>query len=101
MDENVLLGKEAFSSIGEIVSVPGRSITSEVIKNADILIVRSVTKVNEQLLKNSSIKFVGSATAGIDHVDTGYLESRNIGFASAPGSNSDSVAEYVIAGLLL
>ncbi len=101
MDRNVLLGKEAFSSIGEIVSVPGRSITSEVIKNADILIVRSVTKVNEQLLKNSSIKFVGSATAGIDHVDTGYLESRNIGFASAPGSNSDSVAEYVIAGLLL
>jgi erythronate-4-phosphate dehydrogenase len=101
MDENVLLGKEAFSSIGEIVSVPGRSITPEVIKDADILIVRSVTKVNEQLLKNSSVKFVGSATAGIDHVDTGYLKSRNIAFASAPGSNSNSVAEYVIAGLLL
>ena len=100
MDENVLLGKEAFSSIGEILSVPGRAITPEVVKNADILIVRSVTKVNEELLENSGIEFVGSATAGIDHVDIEYLKSRNIGFASAPGSNSNSVAEYIIAGLL-
>ena len=101
MDGNVLLGKEAFSSIGKIVSVPGRAITTEIIKDADILIVRSVTKVNEQLLEKSSVKFVGSATAGIDHVDTEYLKSRNIGFAGAPGSNSNSVAEYVVAGLLL
>ena len=101
MDENVLLGKEAFSSIGEVVLVSGRAITPEVIKNADILIVRSVTKVNEELLKDSGVKFVGSATAGTDHVDTEYLKSRNIGFASAPGSNSNSVAEYVITGLLL
>jgi len=101
MDKNVLLGKETFSLIGEVLSVPGRAITSEVVKEADILVVRSVTKVNEQLLKNSNIKFVGSATAGIDHVDTGYLESEGIGFSSAPGSNSNSVAEYVIASLLL
>jgi len=101
IDENVLLGMETFSLIGEVVSVPGRAITPEVIKDADILVVRSVTEVNEELLKNSNIKFVGSATAGIDHVDTEYLESRGIGFASAPGSNSNSVAEYVITALLL
>ncbi len=99
IDENVLLGKETFSIIGEVTSVPGRSITPEVVKDADILVVRSITKVDEQLLRNSSVKFVGSATAGIDHVDTGYLESKGIGFSSAPGSNSNSVAEYVIAGL--
>jgi erythronate-4-phosphate dehydrogenase len=101
MDENVLLGKETFSIIGEVTSVPGRAITSDVIKEADILVVRSVTEVNEALLKNSNIKFVGSATAGIDHVDVDYLKDRGIGFASAPGSNSNSVAEYVIAALLL
>jgi len=96
----VLLGKEAFSSIGEVVAVSGRDITPEVIKDADVLIVRSVTKVNKELLGDSDIKFVGSATAGIDHVDAEYLKSRKIGFASAPGSNSNSVAEYIIAGLL-
>jgi erythronate-4-phosphate dehydrogenase len=101
MDENVLLGNETFSIIGEVTSVSGRAINPEVIKDADILVVRSVTEVNEKLLKNSDIKFVGSATAGIDHVDTEYLEDRGIGFASAPGSNSNSVAEYVIAALLL
>lgn len=101
IDENVLLGKETFSLIGEVTSLSGRAITQEVVKDADILVVRSITEVDEQLLKNSSIKFVGSVTAGIDHVDTEYLKSRGIGFSSAPGSNSNSVAEYVIAGLLL
>jgi erythronate-4-phosphate dehydrogenase len=101
MDENVLLGKESFSIIGDVVAVSGREITPEVIKDADILVVRSVTEVDEQLLRNSNVKFVGSATAGVDHVDTGYLEGRGIGFASAPGSNSNSVAEYVISALLL
>jgi erythronate-4-phosphate dehydrogenase len=101
IDENVLFGKETFSLIGEVTSVPGRLIAPGVIKDADILVVRSVTKVDEELLKSSNVKFVGSATAGIDHVDTEYLKSRDIGFSSAPGSNSNSVAEYVIAGLLL
>ena len=100
IDENVLLGKETFSLIGEVTSFSGRAITPEVVKDADILVVRSVTKVGEELLENSNIKFVGSATAGIDHVDTAYLKSRGIGFASAPGSNSNSVAEYVISSLL-
>jgi erythronate-4-phosphate dehydrogenase len=101
IDENVLLGKETFSLIGDVTAFSGRAITPEVVKDADILVVRSVTKVGEKLLKNSNIKFVGSATAGIDHVDTAYLKSRCIGFASAPGSNSNSVAEYVISSLLL
>ena len=101
MDRNVLLGMETFSLVGEVTSVPGRSITPEFVRDADILVVRSVTEVGEELLENSNIKFVGSATAGIDHVDTEYLKERGIGFASAPGSNSNSVAEYVISALLL
>ncbi len=101
IDENVLLGKETFSLIGEVTALSGRSITPEAIKNTDILVVRSITKVDKELLKNSNVKFVGSATAGIDHVDTEYLRNRGIGFASAPGSNSNSVAEYVISALLL
>jgi len=101
IDENVLLGKETFSLIGEVTLAPGRAITPEAIKDADLLVVRSVTKVDEKLLENSNVKFVGSATAGIDHIDIEYLKSRDIGFSSAPGSNSNSVTEYVMAGLLL
>jgi erythronate-4-phosphate dehydrogenase len=101
IDENVLLGKETFSLIGEVTSFPGREITPQAIKDADILVVRSITKVDESLLKNSNVKFVGSATAGIDHIDVEYLKSRDIYFASAPGSNSNSVAEYVMATLLV
>ena len=101
IDENVLLGIETFSLIGEVTSVSGRSITSEAARDADILVVRSITKADEQLLENSNVKFVGSVTAGIDHVDIEYLKNRDIGFSSAPGSNSNSVAEYVISALLL
>jgi erythronate-4-phosphate dehydrogenase len=66
----------------------------------DALIVRSVTRVSEPLLAGSSVKFVGTATIGCDHVDLEYLRSRGIAFASAPGSNATSVAEYVVAALL-
>jgi erythronate-4-phosphate dehydrogenase len=66
----------------------------------DALIVRSVTRVGEPLLAGSSVKFVGTATIGCDHVDLDYLRWRGIAFASAPGSNATSVAEYVVAALL-
>ncbi len=68
-------------------------------RNADVLLVRSVTRVDESLLKNSKVGFVGSATSGIDHIDTDYLKKSNISFAHAPGSNARSVAEYVLSSL--
>jgi erythronate-4-phosphate dehydrogenase len=71
-----------------------------ILKNADVLLVRSITKVNEKLLDGTRIKFVGTATIGDEHIDKTFLESRGIGFASAPGSNANSVAEYIVATLL-
>ena len=65
------------------------------------MLIRSITNVNEALLKDTPVEFVGSASAGVDHIDEAYLKSRNIGFASAAGSNANSVAEYVMASLLL
>ena len=69
-----------FSQFGEIVAMAGRDINAKSVKDGDILIVRSRTQVNEQLLKGSSIKFVGSTVAGLDHVDQDYLKSNNIEF---------------------
>ncbi|MBN2271088.1 MAG: 4-phosphoerythronate dehydrogenase, partial [Sedimentisphaerales bacterium] len=75
-------------------------ITSDVVADADVLLVRSITPVNAGLLAGSRVKFVGTATIGFDHVDIDYLRRDNIGFASAPGSNANSAAEYVMAALL-
>ncbi len=100
VDENILLAEQAFSLFGEVKLVNGREISPETLSDADILITRSVTKVDEALLGKSPVKFVGSATIGTDHLDLEYLKSRNIQFANAPGCNSYSVAEYVFAALL-
>ena len=65
----------------------------------DVLLVRSVTRVDEPLLSGSAVKFVGTATSGFDHVDVAYLARNNIAFSHAPGSNANSVVEYVLAAI--
>lgn len=99
-DENIPYVKEAFVEFGDVKTYAGRSLDKQDLKEADILLVRSVTKVNKELLSNSSVKFVGTATIGIDHIDTDYLREAGIGFASASGCNASSVAEYVISSIL-
>src|SRR5690606_31197317 len=93
--------KEAFSNIGDLHLHTDRLITPDIVKDADILLVRSVTTVNRNLLKNSKVKFVATATSGIDHVDVEYLQNSEIGFASAHGSNAQSVVEYVLSSLFV
>ncbi|URJ24984.1 4-phosphoerythronate dehydrogenase [Candidatus Blochmannia ocreatus (nom. nud.)] len=77
----------------------GRSISNRDVKDVDILIVRSITQVNEILLNNSAIKFIGTVTSGIDHVDCNYLKDCGINFVYTPGSNAVAVVEYVFAAL--
>ena len=99
-DANIPFVKDCFSSIGEVEVFPGREIRPGIVGDADCLLVRSVTRVDSDLLAGSGVRFVGTATIGFDHIDIEYLMRNNIGFASAPGSNANSAAEYVIAGLL-
>ena len=99
-DQNIPFVKECFSSIGQVEVCPGRQLTPVQVADADMLLVRSVTKVNEALLRGSRVKFVATATIGVEHVDTAYLAAQGIGFASAPGYNANSVAEYIVAALL-
>lgn len=99
-DENIPFVKECFSSVGEITTIHGRQITPEILKDADALLVRSITKVNKELLEGSNVKFVATATIGFEHIDIDYLTSKKIGFAAAPGSNANSVAEYMVSALL-
>ncbi|MXY07510.1 MAG: 4-phosphoerythronate dehydrogenase [Rhodothermaceae bacterium] len=99
-DENIPHVGQAFGSIGDVCVLNAESITDKVCANADILLVRSVTRVDQSLLSQSRVRFVGSATAGFDHIDQAYLRKRGIQFTHAAGSNADSVVEYVLAALI-
>jgi erythronate-4-phosphate dehydrogenase len=98
-DANIPFVKDCFSSIGEVEVFDGREIRPDVVADADCLLVRSTTRVDSNLLAGSRVRFVGTATIGFDHINIEYLMKNNISFASAPGSNANSAAEYVIAGL--
>ncbi len=99
IDENIPFEKKIFSGLGNVKTIHGRKIDNKAVMDFDVLIVRSITKVNEELLKGTSIKFVGTATVGIEHIDRHYLQKNNIGFADAKASNARSVFEYVITAL--
>ncbi|OZG73726.1 erythronate-4-phosphate dehydrogenase [Hahella sp. CCB-MM4] len=98
-DENIPLVPQFFASIGEIQTYPGRGITPEHVRDADILLVRSITQVNRQLLEGSRVRFVGTTTIGLDHVDTEYLNECGIAYSNAPGCNASAVVEYVVGTL--
>ena len=105
-DENMPYAKEFFSDLvvndSELVPFAGRDLSAEQVQDADVLLVRSITQVNEALLnKNQKLSFVGTATIGTDHIDQSYLAKRNVSFHSAPGCNAVSVAEYVISALVI
>nr|WP_234455492.1 4-phosphoerythronate dehydrogenase PdxB [Kosakonia sp. LAM2021] len=93
--------RDLFSRLGEVKAVPGRPIPVAELADADALMVRSVTKVNGGLLQGTGIKFVGTATAGTDHVDEAFLQQAGIAFSAAPGCNAIAVVEYVFSSLLM
>lgn len=101
VDENMPYARELFSRTGTVVAVPGRPIPQAELDEADGLMVRSVTKVNAALLAGKPVKFVGTATAGTDHIDEDFLKAQGIGFSAAPGCNAIAVVEYVFSSLLL
>ena len=98
-DQNINQVGQAFHGWGNVRRVAGRELRAADVGDADLLLVRSVTRVDAALLKSSRVRFIGSATSGIDHVDIPYLQKRGIAFAHAPGSNAISVAEYVLAAV--
>ena len=103
-DENIPLLDQFFSELGAINKVAGRTLAADDVREADILLVRSVSDVNEALLKDSPVRFIGTCTIGTDHIDLDYLQRRarggkKIGFASAPGCNAEAVVDYVLSAV--
>lgn len=93
---------EVFSQYGEVALKNGRQINAGDLVDVDVLIIRSITKVNEDLLsKANKLKFVGTATAGMDHIDTALLDKKGIAYSNAQGSNCESVGDYILSVLLV
>lgn len=102
VDENIPAAQSLLDGIATVHRLPGRSMSNQdlIDLNADALMVRSITQVNEALLANTSVKFVGTCTIGLDHIDQTYLAQQGIGFSNAPGCNADAVVDYVMACLM-
>ena len=99
-DENIPLLDAFFAGFGEIRRYPGRSIDAACVKDADVLLVRSVTQVDRRLLEGSQVRFVGTCTIGTDHLDLDYFAQAGIHWSSAPGCNARGVVDYVLGSLL-
>ncbi len=100
-DADIPFVHSVFGKLGELRTFEANEIDRTAVRDADVLLVRSETRVNGDLLEGSRVKFVGTATIGSDHIDLDYLKEKGIGYANAPGSNANAVAEYVIAALLV
>ncbi|WP_313645500.1 4-phosphoerythronate dehydrogenase PdxB [Pseudomonas sp.] len=99
-DENIPLLNAFFAGFGEIRRYPGRGLDAAKVKDADVLLVRSVTQVDRQLLEGSQVRFVGTCTIGTDHLDLDYFAQAGIQWSSAPGCNARGVVDYVLGSLL-
>ena len=99
-DENIPFLKGVLEPYSDITYLPGRLIGNEQLKEIDALLIRTRTKCTENLLKNTRVSFIGTATIGFDHIDTRYCENHQIKWTNAPGCNSSSVQQYIAAALL-
>ena len=98
-DENIPRVVEAFSDLGKVALLPGREIERRHLLDCQCLLIRTVTQIDNNLLHDTPVGFVGTATIGTDHVDLDYLQGKQIGFSNAAGCNAEAASEYVISGL--
>jgi len=98
-DQSIPCVVDAFGDLGEVILMPGRDIRAEHLRDCQCLITRTVTRIDQALLEDSEVEFVGSATIGTDHMDLDYLRKANIGYTNAAGCNAEGAAEYVVSGL--
>jgi erythronate-4-phosphate dehydrogenase len=98
-DDKIPFIKGYLENFAEVVYLPGNLISNEAIRDADALLIRTRTICNEKLLKSTSVRFIGTATIGTDHIDESYCLSQGIKTVSAPGCNAASVNQYVTSAL--
>lgn len=91
--------EKLFAEFADVKLIDGRKITRNHLMQADVLLCRSVTQVDQSLLQNTPVSFVGSATIGTDHLDTQWLGNNQVSWCHAAGCNSAAVAQYVMSAI--
>lgn len=99
-DNKIPFLKGVLEPFARITYLPGSQINRDAIMDSDALLVRTRTKCSSDLLSGTRVRFIGTATIGFDHIDTGFCNANNIRWTNAPGCNSSSVMQYIAAALL-
>jgi erythronate-4-phosphate dehydrogenase len=99
-DENIPFLRGVLEPYTKIKYLPGKQIDRKVLMNADALLIRTRTKCTADLLRETGVRFIGTATIGFDHIDIRFCKTQGIKWTNAPGCNSSSVQQYIAAALL-
>lgn len=84
----------------EILYVPGSEINNDILRDAQVLLTRTRTRCDRNLLEDTAVEFIGTATIGTDHIDLDYCRQQGITVENAPGCNAPAVAQWVHASIL-
>ncbi len=101
VDRNIRGAEATFGQHGDLLQMDGRDIRKRDLEGADLLIIRTATKANAELLAGTPVRFVGTTSIGTDHLDIPWLEQQGIAWSNAPGCNADSAAQYTLAMMAL
>lgn len=99
-DNKIPFLRGALEPYADVVYLPGKETTAEMVRDADALITRTRTRCDASLLEGSAVKVIATATIGFDHIDTAWCEEHGIIWRNAPGCNSWSVKQYITALLV-
>jgi D-3-phosphoglycerate dehydrogenase len=87
----------------EVMNAPGLPPGEllQAIADADALVVRSATKVTEEVIGAAKqLRVIGRAGVGVDNVDVNAATNRGIVVMNTPGGNTVTTAEHAIALLI-
>ena len=92
---------KSFSKVKEFYDKPRNEIL-KVIRNFEIIVIKSTIKVDEEFLKHSKkIKVVARAGTGLDNINQKLLKKKNIKLFSIPKGNTVAAAEYIMCMILM
>lgn len=98
-DSNIPFLEGIFEPYADIVYIDGKDIRHEDVADADALIIRTRTKCNEELLHDTKVSLIATATIGTDHIDLNYCRANGIRVYNAQGCNAGGVMQYVFTAL--
>ena len=98
-DSNIPFLEGVFEPYADISYIDGKDITREDITNADVMIIRTRTRCNRELLHGTKVSLIATATIGTDHIDIQYCRDNGIRVYNAQGCNAGGVMQYVFSAL--